>query len=286
MDPEKTILALHDAGVEFVVIGGVAMGLQGSAHLTKDIDFCYERTPKNMERLARAMGPGWPTNRSKFQRFERDLLRGEQEFAGKGGFGGAATEGLLSANAYHVGIIVFLGNVREDQIAGAPVETFRVSKVFADCMIGEMTGARENALLDYPGIRTDLQHFQIVIGFQHQAIGFAQMNFHQLGHVAEIGNDGHFGAVRTEGEADRVGSIVRNRECVHVNIADGEMLAGMNRFDTAQTFFQPFGKRTFQRCERQLSDEQRGSVETKHLGQAVAMVGVFVSNEDAVDVIH
>ena len=63
MDPEKTILALFDAGVEFVIIGGVAMGLQGSAHLTKDIDFCYERTPKNMERLARAMEPFHPVLR-------------------------------------------------------------------------------------------------------------------------------------------------------------------------------------------------------------------------------
>lgn len=60
MDPEKTILALYDAGVEFVIIGGVAMGLQGSAHLTKDIDFCYERTPQNIERLARAIAPFHP----------------------------------------------------------------------------------------------------------------------------------------------------------------------------------------------------------------------------------
>ena len=31
------------------------MGLQGSAHLTKDIDFCYERSPANIERLAAAL---------------------------------------------------------------------------------------------------------------------------------------------------------------------------------------------------------------------------------------
>ncbi|MCU1318359.1 MAG: hypothetical protein JWN63_3681 [Candidatus Acidoferrum typicum] len=57
MKLEETIRILYDAGVEFVVIGGAAMGLQGSAHLTKDIDFCYARTPKNMERLARALEP-------------------------------------------------------------------------------------------------------------------------------------------------------------------------------------------------------------------------------------
>jgi hypothetical protein len=63
MKLEETIRALYDAGVEFVVIGGAAMGLQGSAHLTKDIDFCYPRTPKNIERLAKALEPFHPVLR-------------------------------------------------------------------------------------------------------------------------------------------------------------------------------------------------------------------------------
>jgi predicted nucleotidyltransferase len=63
MNLEETIRILYDAGVEFVIIGGVAMGLQGSAHLTKDIDFCYARTPKNIERLAKALEPHCPVLR-------------------------------------------------------------------------------------------------------------------------------------------------------------------------------------------------------------------------------
>jgi predicted nucleotidyltransferase len=63
MKLEETIRILHGAGVEFVVIGGVAMGLQGSAHLTRDIDFCYARTPENMERLAKALEPFRPALR-------------------------------------------------------------------------------------------------------------------------------------------------------------------------------------------------------------------------------
>ena len=63
MKLEESIRILYDAGVEFVVIGGVAMGLQGSAHLTKDIDFCYARTPKNIERLAKALEPYHPVLR-------------------------------------------------------------------------------------------------------------------------------------------------------------------------------------------------------------------------------
>jgi hypothetical protein len=63
MKLEETIRILYDAGVEFVVIGGVAMGLQRSAHLTKDIDFCYARTTKNRERLAKALEPFHPVLR-------------------------------------------------------------------------------------------------------------------------------------------------------------------------------------------------------------------------------
>jgi hypothetical protein len=43
---------LYDASLEFVVIGGAAMHLQGSAYVTKDVDFCYSRTPENIKRLA------------------------------------------------------------------------------------------------------------------------------------------------------------------------------------------------------------------------------------------
>jgi predicted nucleotidyltransferase len=46
---------LRDARVEFVVIGGAAMQLQGSSYVTKDVDFCYARTPENMKRLAAAL---------------------------------------------------------------------------------------------------------------------------------------------------------------------------------------------------------------------------------------
>jgi predicted nucleotidyltransferase len=52
---EETLRVLYDAGVEFVLIGGVAMQLQGSAYLTEDLDFCYARTRRNIEALASAL---------------------------------------------------------------------------------------------------------------------------------------------------------------------------------------------------------------------------------------
>ena len=60
MKLEETLRALFDANVEFVLIGGAAMQMQGSAHLTEDLDFCYARSAKNLERLALALAPHHP----------------------------------------------------------------------------------------------------------------------------------------------------------------------------------------------------------------------------------
>jgi hypothetical protein len=57
---EETLRALFDANVEFILIGGAAMQMQGSAHLTEDLDFCYARSAKNLERLALALAPYHP----------------------------------------------------------------------------------------------------------------------------------------------------------------------------------------------------------------------------------
>lgn len=48
----EAIRRLHNANVEFVVVGGVALQLHGGAHLTEDIDFSFAPTEENRERLA------------------------------------------------------------------------------------------------------------------------------------------------------------------------------------------------------------------------------------------
>ena len=97
-----------------------------------------------------------------------------------------------------------------------------------------MPGAAQHALLHHPRIRPDLQHVEIVIRFQHQAIRVAQVHLHQLRHVAEIRDQRHLYASRAKREADGIGRIVRDGEGMHLNIADPEALAGVNRFDAAQ----------------------------------------------------
>lgn len=52
------VIGLEDAGVEFVLIGGFAGIVHGSPRLTNDVDVCYDRSPENLERLARVLA-GW-----------------------------------------------------------------------------------------------------------------------------------------------------------------------------------------------------------------------------------
>lgn len=57
MNLEKTLKALREGRVDFVLIGGAAMSLQGSAYVTQDIDICYARSRENIQRLAEALKP-------------------------------------------------------------------------------------------------------------------------------------------------------------------------------------------------------------------------------------
>jgi len=55
---ETILRALVGKGVRFVVVGGVAATVQGSARVTNDIDFCYDTATDNLERLV-ALLTGW-----------------------------------------------------------------------------------------------------------------------------------------------------------------------------------------------------------------------------------
>jgi hypothetical protein len=59
-DFEGLIRALVDRRVEFIIVGGVAATVHGSARLTQDIDVVYARTDENMGRLVEALAPFEP----------------------------------------------------------------------------------------------------------------------------------------------------------------------------------------------------------------------------------
>lgn len=59
-DLKAILTLLRDAGVEFVLVGGLAATAHGSARLTRDVDIVYARTPQNMARLVAALAPFAP----------------------------------------------------------------------------------------------------------------------------------------------------------------------------------------------------------------------------------
>jgi Nucleotidyl transferase of unknown function (DUF2204) len=56
-EPLKRFLrSLNDAGVEYVVVGGHAVGFHGYPRATQDLDILYCQTADNAQRLAAAVG--------------------------------------------------------------------------------------------------------------------------------------------------------------------------------------------------------------------------------------
>ena len=51
-DPAELLRRLHEAGVRFVVIGGLAAQSHGSPSSTDDLDICYARDPDNLRAIA------------------------------------------------------------------------------------------------------------------------------------------------------------------------------------------------------------------------------------------
>jgi hypothetical protein len=52
-NPQGLVQRLHEGGVEFVVIGGLAMIAHGSTYLTKDLEVCYNRPRRTSRPSAR-----------------------------------------------------------------------------------------------------------------------------------------------------------------------------------------------------------------------------------------
>ena len=60
VDLAQIIPALVRAKIDFILIGGMAAILHGSARVTFDVDLVYSRTDENIERLAAALAPHGP----------------------------------------------------------------------------------------------------------------------------------------------------------------------------------------------------------------------------------
>ncbi|HEV3070495.1 MAG TPA: hypothetical protein VGY76_03605 [Solirubrobacteraceae bacterium] len=54
-EPDDLLFALCEAQVQFVVIGGVAVGVHGFVRATEDLDIVPDPAPENLARLARLL---------------------------------------------------------------------------------------------------------------------------------------------------------------------------------------------------------------------------------------
>jgi len=81
IDFERTLGLLGGEGVRFVIVGGLAVTIHGSAHVTFDLDICYDRAGDNLARLTSALRPVNPRLRGAppglpFRFDEETLTRG------------------------------------------------------------------------------------------------------------------------------------------------------------------------------------------------------------------
>ena len=56
-DYARLLRVLVESGTEFVLIGGIAASVHGSARATYDVDIVYSRAPENIARLVAALAP-------------------------------------------------------------------------------------------------------------------------------------------------------------------------------------------------------------------------------------
>ena len=60
VDYPRFFAALCGGGVEFILVGGTAANVHGSARLTQDVDIVYRRTRENVARLVASLEPFSP----------------------------------------------------------------------------------------------------------------------------------------------------------------------------------------------------------------------------------
>jgi hypothetical protein len=65
-EPDRVVAALNAAGVDYVIVGGLAVGAHGVVRATRDLDIVPAAGQRNMDRLAgclRALGGEHPIDR-------------------------------------------------------------------------------------------------------------------------------------------------------------------------------------------------------------------------------
>ena len=87
---------------------------------------------------------------------------------------------------------------------------------------------RLDSLLHRPGpMGIVLQHFLVVVRFDHQSVHLPEPLRQHLGGVSEVCDETEAALPGMKGESDRINGVVRDRERFHRDIADGKFRAGL-----------------------------------------------------------
>lgn len=188
--------------------------------------------------------------------------------------GAAALEGLLNRQARHLGRVVVLAQVGQDEEGGGAVKV--VLEVAGQGLVGEMPEAAHHPLLDEPGVGPAAQKLDVVVGFEQQEVAAAELLLGERGEVAEVDGEADAHALGGEAEGYRLAGVVGHGEGEDFDVADGEALAGAEALDfrkgcLGEGFEGSFG-------------EKNGDVELGgERGEMGGVVGVLVGNQDAAE---
>lgn len=148
-------------------------------------------------------------------------------------------------------------------------------------LIGEVAVPPQDALFQAPGaVRAVLEHFHVVIGFQHQDVCLAHPFNHEFCHMPEIREKSNARAVDADEEADGVLGVVRNGEGFDPEVADFETGAGGE------------GAAIEAGIQLELGGFARGAVAVdgnaeffSDHGEALDVIVMFVGDEDAIEIL-
>lgn len=158
----EILRVLYDAHLEFVVIGGAAMHLQGSAYVTQDVDFCYSRTPQNIKRLAAALELHHPALRGApsdlpFKFDARNIAQGLNftltsdlgnldflgEVTGLGAYKDVrAAADIQIIHGMHIAVLSLVGLIKSKKAAGRPKDLYVLPELEGLEQLKRKTGAR------------------------------------------------------------------------------------------------------------------------------------------------
>lgn len=143
-------------------------------------------------------------------------------------------------------------------------------------LVREMAVTAEDALLQAPrAMDTILQHFHVMIGFEHENVCGARALDDEPGHVAEVGDETDVTRGGVKQKANGVLGVVRDGERVHQHVADFKARAGLEQI-AIEFGLQLKFKRFF--CSAVAIN--RNVQLLRDSGQAVSVVVVFVRDEN------